>query len=725
MATYRNPEDAFKHSAQKLRKGNAFLHIYQLDEKLKGNEIVVASSNNKAVENVSAELPNLEEVDPTLSELRYFKTTSDALHNNETWGMIAAVLGNSKNKYAFTQKFWWDDDCGIQKYLQQATGTNQFIDIETEDGIIQRPPKTVQYEDPPQNQQEAMSRWSKEVASFKSLKTKIESLLKELQQLSDLDKERKQLSELLFNLNEEIEPFLPQIAEKQESFNKEGEHWKQLSIFSAEQSTKLKESLRLKPNWFHRIFKTQKFKYWYALYSKQYQKNKLALQTEYKQAQVLEAVEEELLSLKAKLEKLKNKTQNLESKLKSNHELYFELSQKFKSLFVNDSFFTMPREKQQISAVWLNQKTAYLRHEMFVASMKVHKAFIDASAKCIRHNLNILMDGFGARSLGSPEKDALIPDIWSTLFLIVPVISTTFASVSKMFSKIPAEGLGWLLIDEAGQALPQAAVGAIMRHKKAVIVGDPIQIEPVVMLPEELTETICRRFGIDANLYNAPNASTQTLADSASEYYGTFETQYGSRDVGIPLLVHRRCSEPMFKISNSVAYENLMVQAKGDKPSTIRDTLGSSRWIHIEGVGQDKWCPNEGEEVLKILQNLKDKNCDPNLYIVTPFVVVQNRLRSLIAGSKVLENWVDNPWSWVYERIGTVHTVQGREAEAVIFVLGAPNANQTGARNWAGGRPNLLNVAITRAKEALYVIGNEKLWKEAGTFKKLHTGLIQ
>jgi len=43
-----------------------------------------------------------------------------------------------------------------------------------------------------------------------------------------------------------------------------------------------------------------------------------------------------------------------------------------------------------------------------------------------------------------------------------------------------------------------------------------------------------------------------------------------------------------------------------------------------------------------------------------------------------------------------VHTVQGREAEAVIFVLGAPASAQTGARGWAGGRPNLLNVAVTR-----------------------------
>jgi superfamily I DNA and/or RNA helicase len=31
----------------------------------------------------------------------------------------------------------------------------------------------------------------------------------------------------------------------------------------------------------------------------------------------------------------------------------------------------------------------------------------------------------------------------------------------------------------------------------------------------------------------------------------------------------------------------------------------------------------------------------------------------------------------------------------------------------------LLNVAVTRAKEAIYVIGNRQLWREAGLFREL------
>lgn len=100
-------------------------------------------------------------------------------------------------------------------------------------------------------------------------------------------------------------------------------------------------------------------------------------------------------------------------------------------------------------------------------------------------------------------------------------------------------------------------------------------------------------------------------------------------------------------------------------------------------------------------------------------MIVVDALRSVISQTGVLHNWIDDKSRWINERVGTAHTAQGREAEAVIIVLGAPNPSQTGARNWAGGRPNILNVAITCAKEVVYVIGNRKLWREAGVFAEL------
>ena len=68
------------------------------------------------------------------------------------------------------------------------------------------------------------------------------------------------------------------------------------------------------------------------------------------------------------------------------------------------------------------------------------------------------------------------------------------------------------------------------------------------------------------------------------------------------------------------------------------------------------------------------------------------------------------------DAVGTVHTFQGKEAEAVILMLGAGRDAKAGSRSWAGGTPNLLNVAATRAKRALYVVGNRAEWRGAGVF---------
>ena len=110
----------------------------------------------------------------------------------------------------------------------------------------------------------------------------------------------------------------------------------------------------------------------------------------------------------------------------------------------------------------------------------------------------------------------------------------------------------------------------------------------------------------------------------------------------------------------------------------------------------------------------------PDLYVITPFVIVADRLRQTMRESGVLKDWTsEDDWCWTNERLGTVHTVQGREAEVVILVLGAPSPTHTGARSWAGGRPNLLHMAVTRAKEVIYGVGNRQLWREAGFFREL------
>jgi hypothetical protein len=168
MAGFDDPSAALSHSGEKINFGSSWLHLYRLDPRLKGFEMIVASSNNKAVENVRAELPGLNAVAEDAPDLRYFKTLSDTLFERETWGLCAAVLGNAKNRSRFRNTFWWDKDVGFSTYLAEPAGTPQvFEEIDPETGArTTRPPRIVTEEKPPRSHDEALRRWRQARAAF-------------------------------------------------------------------------------------------------------------------------------------------------------------------------------------------------------------------------------------------------------------------------------------------------------------------------------------------------------------------------------------------------------------------------------------------------------------------------------------------------------------------------------------------------------------------------------
>jgi hypothetical protein len=323
-------------------------------------------------------------------------------------------------------------------------------------------------------------------------------------------------------------------------------------------------------------------------------------------------------------------------------------------------------------------------------------------------------------------EDSIVGDatvkqaVWQSLFMVVPVISTTFASCSRQFRGLGAASIGWLFIDEAGQAVPQAAVGALHRAKRALVIGDPLQIEPVFTLPKRLIADLAALSPHTCGGTYSPDAVSAQFRADAGNPFGTWLPGEGDTGIwiGSPLRVHRRCIDPMFSVANAIAYRNKMIFGL-PRRSPAEDTApfyGDSAWIDISGpVAGRQAVPEQIAFVARLLgETYAAFGQLPDLYVISPFKEVKESLIREMRQSRQMWREAARPadrqvGSWMKSRIGTVHTFQGKEEDSVIMVLGA-DWQTRGAVRWAALKPNILNVALTRAKRRFYMVGDRSLW---------------
>jgi hypothetical protein len=157
----------------------------------------------------------------------------------------------------------------------------------------------------------------------------------------------------------------------------------------------------------------------------------------------------------------------------------------------------------------------------------------------------------------------------------------------------------------------------------------------------------------------------------------------------------------MFGVINRVVYDGMMVN--GVATTRTCPTMGNgdrpppdTTWLDVPSVNPDaNWIPTEGQRLARVLTHLEHHGQDmAKVLVIGPFVAVADGVRRITRRYPEL-------------RAGTVHTAQGKEADIVVVVLGG---GSDGARSWAAEKPNLMNVAVSRARHRLYVIGNRSVW---------------
>ncbi len=200
------------------------------------------------------------------------------------------------------------------------------------------------------------------------------------------------------------------------------------------------------------------------------------------------------------------------------------------------------------------------------------------------------------------------------------------------------------------------------------------------------------------------NAYKNYIADQSNAYGSYYKVNGKNEWVGMPLVVHRRCIEPMFSISNAISYNNKMVLMTPNlKADDKIHNLPASCWIDIKSSMSD--FENSSNSSIKERKSFEiffkkyKKYLEKNFYVISPFKSIYKIMEK--------EDYYENNEE---DYIGTVHTFQGKEAEVVFFMLGG-NVQRPGSKGWVSSKANILNVANTRAKKRFYIIGDYDLWK--------------
>lgn len=670
---------------------------YEIPEEIAKFGILVVSNNNGAVENITLDLPKSGDMekektrtdyfDRKTNKEVYFSAVADKLLGKEgsAWGLISARMGR---KSYVTEVL---ESCVFARKNDDSNKVT--LDLARDDTIS----------------------WNEAIEKFDTAKRKVlllrEDIKKDQKLLSVFYKERENLAKGKWELKQLT-------IEKEQLNEKETLEQEEEIKYIKEHSSIFKKLLILLGLGKIGRHVAEKQKYVDELIIKHEDiKRRYSLAT-----RNIEEVCRKIENQYSIISTLEKKVQILEEKVYGNNE---SLKNKYKNNFADRNFYENIKESEnsQNACPWTFDEYDIAREELFFASLQVRKAFI-LESPYIKRNL-FVYEAYNNGKYTIEEKKEMFPHLFNSLSIVIPVLSSTFASVGRFLKHAGNMSLGMLIIDESGQAIPQSALGALYRTKRAVVVGDPLQVEPVVTIPKVLIDILADSTGV-ANEYKVIENSAQTFADNINEFSGMI----GERQVGCPLVVHRRCIEPMFSISNMISYDNRMFNKTHKKEDYLKQEqpflIKKSGWINVEGTengSKDHFVKNQAERVCQLLEsalhiytNLYET--DDKIFIITPFRTVAESMRKYVIGYFSVKGYDKEMLTkWTKNCVGTVHTFQGKDANEVLFVLGCSDKS-VGAMNWVVKKANILNVACTRAKYRIAFIGNINDWKNRRYFRE-------
>ena len=263
-----------------------------------------------------------------------------------------------------------------------------------------------------------------------------------------------------------------------------------------------------------------------------------------------------------------------------------------------------------------------------------------------------------------------------------------------------------VVIDEASQSDLASTLPLLFRAKRAVFVGDPKQLKHIPGITPKQESCVSDQTDASDLLvdFSPISRSAYDLAASAAVKRGSCE---------LLLSQHYRCHPDIIGFSNMAFYAERLI-ARTRKSENTNGILAGLTWRHIDGklhrTAQSAANGNEADSVIGLLGSLHERLAEGNLSVglVTPFRGQANLIKELLSR----EHW----WPALSKSttIGTAHSFQGSECDVMIFSPVVTRAMRHNLVQFAAHSDELLNVAVTRAKRALYVVGDKEHCRAAG-----------
>lgn len=274
------------------------------------------------------------------------------------------------------------------------------------------------------------------------------------------------------------------------------------------------------------------------------------------------------------------------------------------------------------------------------------------------------------------------PENVKKLQRIFPIVATTSVSAHKIGK--PNVYFDMTIMDEASQGNIAISLVPILRGRSLMLVGDPQQLSPVVLLDETDNAKLRRRYGVTEEY--------DYIKNSIYKAYLACDAVSGE----ILLSHHYRCHRKIIEFNNRKYYNNkLVIKSQNEEPQPLIFTDIPDNKSYYRNTA-----PREAEEILRFAV----ENADKRIGIITPFVNQRDFINDMLKKNEITNI-----------SCGTVHAFQGDEKDIILFSLALTDRTGTGTYGWLKNNKELINVATSRAKNQLILFSSKK------ELERLHT----